>query len=156
MLLGLLAVAFVGGFLPVEIVSVRSDSMAPTLRDGDRVLIVHGAAAPRGEIVVLDDPVGAGFIVKRVAAVGGDLVAIEDGVLVVDGRPVAEPWADLRHVDGMYLGPLAVPAGHLYVLGDDRGSSIDSRDFGPVPAAAVIGRAVTRIWPRPGPPAGPG
>jgi signal peptidase I len=150
--LGLLAVAFAAGVLPVGPVVVESGSMAPTLRDGDHVLLDHGSSdVRRGDVVALDDPAGSGLLVKRVVAVGGDRVAIEDGVLVVGGRPVAEPGIDRSRIDGVYVGPLTVPAGRIWVLGDDRGDSVDSRQFGPVPLDSVQGRVVGRVWPDPGP-----
>ena len=80
-------------------------------------------------------------------AVGGDTVAIEDGVLVVDGRRRAEPYADARAIDSVYFGPVRVPRGSLFVLGDNRANSADSRAFGAVPARDVIGRARARVWP---------
>lgn len=144
--------AFVAGVLPVEAVAVRSASMEPTLHDGDRLLLRHGHDdLRRGEIVALSDPQGAGLLVKRVVAVGGDSLAIEDGVLVVAGSRADEPWADPRDLDGVYLGPLAVPVGQVFVLGDHRGGSVDSRTFGAVPDASVAGRIVARLWPAPGP-----
>lgn len=150
--LGLLAVAFAAGLLPVESVLVESGSMAPTLRDGDHVLLAHGSSdVQRGDVVALDDPAGPGLLVKRVVAVSGDRVAIADGVLEVGGRPVAEPGIDRSRIDGVYVGPLTVPADRIWVLGDDRGDSVDSRQFGPVPLDSVRGRVVGRVWPDPGP-----
>jgi signal peptidase I len=144
-----LFVALVAGLLPVEVVRVEAASMAPTLRDGERVVLVHGVGEPRrGELVALDDPAGGGLIVKRVVALAGDRVEFDDGRLVLDGRVVDEPYADLRHVDGVFAGPFApVPPGHVYVLGDNRGDSVDSRTFGPVPVAALDGRITARLWP---------
>ena len=150
-----LLVALLAGLLPVQVVRVEAASMEPTLREGERVLLVHGPGAPRrGDLVVLDDPTGGGgLIVKRVVALAGDRVEFDDGRLVLDGAVVDEPYADLRHVDGVFAGPFApVPPGHVYVLGDNRGDSVDSRTFGPVPATLVAGRITARVWPPGTPP----
>lgn len=148
---GLLVALLLGGLLPVEVVRVESDSMAPTVQAGDRLLVRHGPGdVRRGDVLVLRDPHGAGALVKRVVAVGGQRVAIEDGVLVVDAVPVAEPYADPDRIDGVFHRPRLVPPGHVFVLGDDRRESVDSRDFGPVPVSDVIGRVVWRLGPVPG------
>lgn len=140
------------GFEPVRI---PSDSMAPTLIRGDQVVLDHRAFIPaRGDLVAFADPTGAaedGLVVKRVAAVAGDQVGLEDGVLVVNGAPVVEPYADQSRLDGVYLGPLTVPPGRLFVLGDNRGDSVDSRHFGPIDADSVVGRIHLRLFPSPGP-----
>lgn len=150
-LAALALLAFGAGALPVEAVVVRSASMDPTLHDGDRLLLHHGHDdLHRGDIVALSDPDGSGLLVKRIVAVGSDTLAIEDGVLVVGGSRVDEPWTDPRDLDGVYLGPLVVPAGEVFVLGDNRAESVDSRHFGPVPVGAVVGRIVARLWPGPG------
>ena len=101
----------------------------------------------RGDLVALRDPSGAGSIVKRVVGLPGDVVEIQDAVLLVGGAPVAEPYADLSGIDGVFYGPVTVPAGSVLVLGDDRGRSVDSRDFGPVPVSGVTGRVLLRLWP---------
>ncbi|MEU4090563.1 signal peptidase I, partial [Streptomyces aureus] len=148
------AVLFWAGTFWVEPVRVESTSMEPTLRAGDHLLVddrAYDHAPPRrGDLVVFD---GSGTpLVKRVVAVGGDTVAIEDGVLEVDGRLVREPTVDPATVDGMYYGPSRVPDGTVFVLGDNRRHSVDSRQFGPVPVTKVTGRVVLRWWPRSGRP----
>lgn len=146
-----LVVFFLAGLLPVEAVRVSSDSMVPTLHEGDRLLLEHSPRdLRRGDLVVFEDPEGAGPLVKRVLALGGDRFAIEDGTVVINGRALVEPYSDQTRIDGEYVGPLGVPPGHIYVLGDNRGDSVDSRDFGPVPLESLIGRVVFRIWSVPG------
>lgn len=145
-LLGLLA----GGALPYRPARVEGDSMLPTLAPGDRVLVEGGAPA-RGDVVTAVPPGSDGEVVKRVVAVAGDRVALEDGVLVVNGVAVPEPYADRHGTDGEYAGPLTVPPGSAYLLGDRRGTSVDSRAFGPVPVGDLLGRVVLRVWPGPGP-----
>jgi signal peptidase I len=67
-------------------------------------------------------------------------VAIADAVLLVDGREVPEPYVDAATIDGVYFGPVTVPPGTVFVMGDDREFSVDSRSFGPVPQDRVDGR----------------
>ena len=97
----------------------------------------------------MHDPLGDGLIVKRVVAVGGDSIGFEDGVLVRNGRPVSEHYTS-DFLDGVYYGPDVVPPGELYLLGDNRFDSIDSRNFGTVPVDTVVGRVVGRLLPLPG------
>jgi signal peptidase I len=79
--------------------------------------------------------------------VGGDTVGLEDGVLVVDGRKVRERYTDPDAIDSVYFGPVRVKPGTIFVMGDNRANSDDSRDFGAVPTDRIIGRAVARVWP---------
>lgn len=147
----LLVVGSVAGLLPVQVMRVGSGSMAPAVDAGDLVLLEHAAGpARRRDVVVVPHPGTGTLLVKRVVALGGDRVALEDGVLVVDGVAVCEPTIDPARLDGVWFGPVTVPAGHVFLLGDDRADSIDSRDLGPVPAAAVTGLVRVRAWPAPG------
>jgi signal peptidase I len=153
---GLLAAAVAGlfllvsGILPVQAIRVPSDSMAPTVEAGDHLLLdKRDRSADVGDLVVLEDPLGDGPIIKRVVAVGGDEIGFEDGVLVRNGQPVPEPYSD-TFLDGVYYGPYLIPEGQVWVLGDNRYDSIDSRDFGPVDAAAVLGQVHLRLLPLPG------
>jgi signal peptidase I len=140
----------VSGILPVQAIRVPTDSMTPTVQAGDHLLLdKRDRSAAVGEVVVLDDPQGGGPIVKRVVAVGGDEIGIEDGILVRNGRPVVEPYSD-TFLDGVYYGPYVIPQGQLWVLGDNRYDSIDSRDFGPIDASTVLGRVDLRLLPLPG------
>jgi signal peptidase I len=131
--------------------AVPSESMEPTLRRGDHVLVdklAYRLRSPRrGELAVFRAPDTGAVSLKRVVAVAGDRVAIEDGVLVVGGRPPREPYVDHRRIDSVYFGPVVVPPSGVFVLGDNRGDSHDSRDFGAVPARALIGRVLARVWP---------
>jgi signal peptidase I len=131
---------------------IPSDSMAPTLVAGDRVIankLAYRFGEPHvGDLVVLEGPTGEVFA-KRVVAFGGQRVEIRDGVLFVDRKPRAEPYVDHDMVDGFFFGPAHVPAGTVFVLGDNRGDSEDSRDFGAVPLDRLIGRIDVRIPPLP-------
>jgi signal peptidase I len=132
-------------------VRVTSGSMAPTVCTGDVVVVDH--LAPRrgvevDDIVTFPSPTDGSEQIKRVVAVGGQQVAIEDAQLVVDGRAVEEPYVDLASIDAVYFGPLTVPEGTVFLLGDERELSIDSRAFGPVPVADLDGRLVLTAWSR--------
>jgi signal peptidase I len=125
--------------------------MSPTLSEGDLVLLVrNGSAMQRMEVVAVEQPDTGGLLVKRAVGLGGDQVSIEDGVLVVNGAAVCEPAVDPVRLDGVWFGPVTVPPGELFLLGDDRDSSIDSRAFGTVPELDVRGRVDNRLWPSPG------
>jgi signal peptidase I len=137
--------------LLVEPVRIASGSMAPTLRAGDVVLVDRRAGDPadlgRGDLVTFRSPETGEEMLKRVVALPGDTVATIDAVLHVNGEPVDEPYVDFSEWDGMFTARVTVPADSVYVLGDDRLVSVDSRDFGPVPARAVDGRVLLRLWP---------
>ena len=98
-----------------EPMRVTSASMRPTLAEGDHIVIdkltVRWRPPARGELVVFRDPEGRELAVKRVVALGGQTVALEDGVLQIDGIPQPEPELDHRGVDSVYFGPVTVPVG---------------------------------------------
>lgn len=124
-------------------VRVEGVSMCPTLRPGERALLRKTGPAPeRGDVVALRVS-GQPASVKRIVAVQGEVAEVRDAVLYVDDVEVSEPYVDRDRIDGLYYGPVAVGAGQLLVMGDARGSSIDSRDYGPVPASAVTGVVVS-------------
>ena len=132
---------------------VESTSMEPTLREGDVVLVLESwladrvAAPGHGARVVGAEPGPGDLVVKRVVGLPGERVEIEDAVTTVDGVEVDEPYVDRSRIDALYFGPVTVPAGTLFVMGDNRSRSIDSRDWGPLPRSDVEGRVVLRIWP---------
>ena len=133
-----------------EPVRVRSTSMEPTFRSGAALVVdklsYRWRAPRRGEIVTAHDPTTGEPIVKRVVAVAGDSIGIEDGQLVRNGAPVAESYVDNDDMDGFYFGPVAVPAGHVFVLGDNRADSVDSRRYGPLAVADLDGRVLWTVW----------
>lgn len=134
-----------------EPMRIASQSMQPTLRPGEHVLVEkvtrHTREWRRGDLAVFRRPGTGELAAKRIVAVGGDLVAIEDGVLVVDGQPVEEPYADSESIDSVYFGPVRVPPGAVFVLGDNRRNSVDSRAFGPITVDELRGRVVAVVWP---------
>lgn len=132
-----------------EPLTVVSDSMEPTVMRGG-VVLLH-AGGPRadgletGRLVVFRSPEDERLTLKRVAGSAGQTLAIRDGALYVDGARVTERYLDPRHTDGTFFHRVTVPDDHIFVLGDNRAASIDSRDYGFIPV-----RDVTRtvLWPR--------
>jgi signal peptidase I len=151
------ALVVLGGLAPALLVRatvaeplrVSSESMAPTLERGDAVLIdkLRVGQLHRGDLVAFRAPDDGRLALKRVVGLAGDRVAIRDAVLSVDDRPVPEPYVDHSRIDSVYYGPVTVPAGHVLVMGDNRGNSVDSRNYGPVAADRVEGRVLVRLWP---------
>lgn len=133
----------------VRALRVSSESMAPTLCKGDRVLVdvwrPRIDELRRGALVVFRKDDEPEPLVKRVVGLPGDRVAIEDGLLSVNGRLVDEPYVDQASIDAMYFGPVDVRAGEVFVLGDERARSVDSRTFGAVPEGQLVGRVLSRI-----------
>ncbi|MFJ4965699.1 signal peptidase I [Streptomyces sp. NPDC088729] len=162
-------VLFLGGFAWAALVyqpyTVPTESMAPTVNAGDRVLAerIDGSDVRRGDVVVFTDPLwGDTPMVKRVVGVGGDTVACceQGGRLTVDGTPVDEPYLSRGTGAAGAPGPASpqkfstkVPEGALFLLGDERVSSLDSRVHlqdagqGSVPLSAVRARVDAVAWP---------
>lgn len=159
----------------VQVFFIPSSSMEPTLQVDDRMAVekitFRFREPRRGDIVVFEEgdtsladptgsdrllrgigqflglvPASARDFVKRVIAVGGDDVRIEEGEVFVNDVALDEPYVVFS--DGDDFGPVTVPEGHLFFLGDNRPNSSDSRrSLGFVDADAVVGRAVVIIWP---------
>ncbi|HEY5155422.1 MAG TPA: signal peptidase I [Acidimicrobiales bacterium] len=141
---------------------IPSDSMVPTLEKGDRVLVnkwsyrLHDVR--RGDIVVFDKPndpaITEDHLIKRVIGLPGEVVTIENGEVVIDGRVLIEPYLPAGTVTSA-VGthpcipdvPCVIPDGQVWVMGDNRGFSRDSRWFGPIPESLIVGRAFVRLWP---------
>lgn len=163
-------VLFLGGFAWGAVVykpyTVPTASMSPTVEAGDRVLAerIDGADVRRGDVVVFTDSVwGDQPMVKRVVGVGGDKVACcdADGRLTVNGEPVDEPYLRGQSFGGAEAGAPAtpqdftavVPKGQVFLLGDERSTSLDSRVHlddpgqGSVPLSAVQARLDAVAWP---------
>ena len=137
-------------FTVVEPRVVASASMEPTLHEGSVVLVdklvPRWGGVHRDDIVVFASPEDDRQAIKRVVAVGGQVVAIRDADLYVDGELVEEPQVDHSRIDGLWFGPVTVPLGTVFVMGDARSGSVDSRVYGAVPLADVVGR-LARWWP---------
>ena len=127
----------------LDVATVSSDSMAPTVCTGDTVVIrrLDDPATVRvDDIVTFASPQDGTQTIKRVVAVAGQTVAIHDAELVVDGRTVVEPYVDHASIDGVYTATVSVPDGTVFVMGDHRETSIDSRAYGPIPTSVINGR----------------
>ena len=129
---------------------IPSAAMEPTLKIGDRIATVGDDTPKRGDIVTFHPPSQPhAFFVKRVVGLPGDRIRIRHNRAIVNGHPLREPY--VRTTPCTYLCNLpreiVVPPGHYFMLGDNRGQSDDSRDWGPVPRGALVGRAVFRYLP---------
>ncbi len=128
---------------------VASESMEPTLHPGSVVLVDKIGPRLRGihrdDVVVFASPQDGRESVKRVVAVAGQHVAIRDADLYVDDVKVVEPQVDHSRIDGLWFGPVTVPERAVFVLGDARAGSVDSRVYGSVPLGAIHGR-VAMAW----------
>lgn len=161
----------------VQAFYIPSESMVPTLRNGDRVLVnklIFNIRDPdRGEIVVFENPnlqeedrnpfaavwhwitEGLGFTVdpnkdfiKRVIAIPGDTIEVRGGRVFVNGQRIREPYL-VRNRDRSDFGPYSVPPDTYFMMGDNRANSQDSRSpaVGPVPREKIVGKAFVILWP---------
>ena len=132
---------------------IPTGSMEPTIMTGDRVLAekitVRFREPLQGEIVVFDDPTGRHpQLIKRVIAVGGQTVDIQDGSVVVDGVALEEPYVYGKASDpGTVPLPVTLAPDEVWLMGDNRPNSGDSRFMGPIPESMVQGRAFAIYWP---------
>ena len=162
----------------VQAFFIPSPSMIPTLEIDDRVLVSKIAyrinGPEQGDVIVFDSPLLANDrpesfgqkvmrnvleavgirtayvedLIKRVIAVAGDRLEIRNNRVLVNGVTLDEPY--LAPGFKMHdMAPSYIPADHVWVMGDNRNNSQDSRRFGPIPMDEVVGRAFVRIWPVP-------
>ena len=153
----ILAVAFVlvFGFVRpfvLEAFRIPSESMVPTLLVGDRVFVnkfIYRFTEPeRGDVVVFYSVNGGEEdLIKRVVGVAGDEVEVRNGTLLVNGEAREEPYLNRNLPFNDSYGPSEVPEGHVFVMGDNRANSADSRVFGPLPIENIEGEAFLRFWP---------
>ncbi len=150
--LTLCVILFLTTFLTRHTV-VDGGSMDNTLQDGQHLLISDLFYTPdRGDVVVLQSPEETHLkspIVKRIIAMGGDTVRIEAGVVYVNGEALEEPYVKRGCHQEKYIDypEHTVEEGHVFVLGDHRDNSQDSRYFGDVDARCILGRVYLRIYP---------
>jgi signal peptidase I len=109
----------------------------------------HVSDPEPGDVVVFDDPNGGEIpLVKRVIATAGQTVDILDEHMLIDGVELPEPYLNgVKTIKGTVDLPLTVPADEIWVMGDNRPNSFDSRFFGTVPVSAIQGRALAIYWP---------
>ena len=170
-----LVVAVVIKTFLVQAFFIPSASMRDTLLEGDRVMVNKLAfrfgEPGHGDVIVFDSPledltdgeniVGAILrnigeslglstpdtaLIKRVIALGGDTIEIRDNAVFINGTAIDESYLT-RSVRMPDFGPLQIPPDHVFVMGDNRNQSEDSRRFGPIPKSSIIGRAFVRVWP---------
>jgi len=126
-------------------------SMEPSLENNQRIImekITYRFHPPRrGDIVVLLRPDGPYEypLIKRVIGLPGETIEIRDGAVLIDGEPLREPYLDQSTLG--YVQPVHIPDRHVFVLGDNRASSNDSRTFGAVAWEDILGKAWFRYWP---------
>lgn len=149
--LALLALFFALKMWVVEPAFVSQVSMRPTLDDGNALVIdklSYQFRDPRiGEIVTARLPDTGESVVKRVVAVGGDSIGFYDGTMLLNDEPVDDSYALRKDMQGYFWGPITVPEGYVFLLGDNYQESTDSRTYGPVPIDSVDGRLLVRFWP---------
>lgn len=138
----------------IRLIGVDGISMQPTLQNGDRVFISDLLYTPAyGDIVVLQtNSFSEEPIIKRVIATEGQVVEIDfnTGVVSVDGKALDEPYTNEPTYSRLdFIGPLEVPEGHVFVMGDNRNHSNDSRDarIGVIDEREILGRVLFRIFP---------
>jgi len=144
---------------------IPSPSMNPTLFEGDRILVnklsykLH--SVNRGDLIVFDTPEASGEddLIKRVIGLPGEFVNVEEERIEIDGGLLLEPYLPLSSNIKSFATPVncvnrpdenygcRIPDDHVFVMGDNRSNSRDSRFFGPVPIEDVKGRAFIRVWP---------
>jgi signal peptidase I len=155
--LALLVALVIRGFVLAHFV-VDGTSMARTLASGDRVFVnkmSYRIGDPqRGDVVVLHQISGTSErdLIKRVIALGGEEIEIRSCEVRINGRVLFEPYLDPSSTSPGACGGdtprTLVPADHVFVLGDNRGGSQDSRAIGPIQQADLVGRAFVVFWPR--------
>jgi signal peptidase I len=156
----LIAFALVFGFVRpfvVEAFYIPSESMVPTLEVGERLFVskfIYRVDEPeRDDIIVFKSVEGSTEggqedLIKRVVGLPGDEISVRDGVLFVNGERQEEPYVNQRFPDSSSFRPVTVPKGEVFVMGDNRAASLDSRFFGPVPLENIEGKAFLIFWPR--------
>ena len=152
----LVSFALVFGFVRpfvMEAFWIPSGSMIPTLEIGDRVLVnkfIYRFTDPRSRrhhrlpraSTTRDED-----LIKRVVGLPGDKIAVRGGKLFVNGEPQKEPYTNKKLPDRSFYARTKVPKNHVFVMGDNRGNSADSRVFGPLPEKNIEGEAFLRFWP---------
>ena len=126
---------------------IPTGSMEPTIQPWDWIWLSHISAltpVQRGEVICFPGPEGDKLFCKRVIGLGGDTLEMHDGKLTVNGQILSEPWAETTHES---WGPVQIPPGRLFVMGDHRSNSYDSRFWGTVPGDFVTGKALVVAFP---------
>jgi signal peptidase I len=147
--LGLAIVVMIFLYQPVK---VEGNSMNPLLSDQERIFInkfvYHFEPIDRGDVIVFWYPLDRSkSFIKRVVGLPGETIQIRAGDVYIDGKKLPDQYVPPNYLDGSNYGPLKIPRGDYFVMGDHRDSSNDSRVFGPVPRSLIYGKAVFAYWP---------
>lgn len=145
------AVLFVGINAISARVRVDGYSMQPTLEDGEFILVnkmsYQWSEIQRGDIIVFHFPLNPeDELIKRVIGLPGDTVSVQNGRVYVNGLALNESYISQTP---SYSGEWTVTDGHIFVLGDNRNNSNDSKDWGLLPIENIVGKAVLIYWPPP-------
>ena len=148
--------------------SIPSGSMEPTLQIGDRIVVdklsYHLHGVDRGNIIVFSTPPKENCagppvsdLVKRVIGLPGETISVSGGRVYINGKYLLEPWLPRSDQNATTPGPsperyalhhpYTIPSGYVYVMGDNRMESCDSRYWGPVAESTIVGKVDLRIWP---------
>lgn len=177
LLVAAIAVTLVVKALLAQAFYIPSESMEPQLRERDRVIVSRIAyrlhEPRRGDVIVFPSPAvpaeedglvegllhdvletvalrdpGDRELIKRVIGLPGETIEGRNGTVRIDGQPLVEPYLSPEVVISDF-GPLEVPDGRVFVMGDNRTNSHDSRfaDIGPIEIDTIVGRAIARVWP---------
>jgi signal peptidase I len=136
----------------IEIVKIPTGSMIPTIQLQERVMVdkiyYRFSGLNRGDVIVFIPPPELGYkdpFIKRLIGIPGDTIKIENGVLFVNDKAVKEPYLNEKPTHD--FGPIEVEKDKFFVMGDNRNSSADSREWGTLSKENVTGRAMLRTWP---------
>ena len=136
---------------------IPSESMLPTLKIGDRLIVdklfyeINGSKdIQRGDILVFDPPPAAKSrndipFIKRVIGLPGETISMKKGTVYINGEPLNEPYISEKPVGS--FNPFVIPDGTIFLMGDNRNNSNDSRFWGPLPLRNIIGVAEFRYYP---------
>lgn len=159
LLIAVLLAVLIRGFLFAPFL-VDGQSMVPNLADNERLIVnklIYFLRQPeRGEVLVFHATHDKDYI-KRVIGLPGETIEVKDDTLLINGKEHDEPYlSEIKatyHESGMSytmdFGPVEVPQGHIFVLGDNRPNSEDSRELGPIALEKVVGRGELVFWPPP-------
>jgi signal peptidase I len=143
-------IALVINLFLAQATQVLGQSMEPNLHSTQRVVVekvtyrfFHGPR--RGDIIVISLPEQSEMLIKRVVGLPGETIEVRGGQVYIDGGPLDESWT-VNPGGGSY-GPRDIPPLHVFVMGDNRGASNDSRSFGPVAIEHIVGHAWFSYWP---------
>ncbi len=145
----LLIALFINVYVVQAVEIEAGPSMQPNLYQGYRMMVERVSyrfhLPDRGDIVVADRPGDEVSLVKRVMGLPGETIEVQGGHVIIDGQPIEEPW--VTYFGGPNYGPEDIPEGYVFILGDNRRASRDSRAIGPVALSAVEGRVWLVYWP---------